>query len=67
MQWNEEAIVLSSKKFGESNLIVTVFAETRGVFSGLVRGGQSKTKIAITNQEILLPLRGMQDWMSNLE
>ena len=47
MQWNEEAIVLSSKKFGESNLIVTVFAETRGVFSGLVRGGQSKTKIAI--------------------
>ena len=47
MQWSEEAIILSSRKFGESNLIVTVFAKSLGLYSGLVRGGQSKSKLCI--------------------
>lgn len=46
MQWNEEAIILSARKFGESGLLIEVFASTRGLYSGLVRGGQSKKHVS---------------------
>lgn len=42
MQWTEEAIILSSRKFGEANLLVEVFARSKGLCSALVRGGQSR-------------------------
>lgn len=47
MQWNEEAIILSARKFGENNLLIEVFAKEKGLYSGLVRGGQSKKKVGI--------------------
>ena len=47
MQWTEQAIILSARKFGESSLLIEVFAKSKGLYSGLVRGGQSKTKLNI--------------------
>ncbi len=47
MQWTEQAIILSNRKFGESGLLVEVFAQSKGLYSGLVRGGQSKAKLNI--------------------
>ncbi len=47
MHWNDEAIILSARKFGESNLIVELLSAEKGLYSGLVRGGQSKTKLCI--------------------
>ena len=47
MQWSEEAIILATRKFGESGLLLTFFARSKGLYSGLVRGGQSKSKTAI--------------------
>lgn len=47
MQWEDEAIILKIKKFSERDLLVTVFARENGIFSGIVRSGQSKNKTAI--------------------
>ena len=39
MEWREEAVVLSSRRHGESALIVTVMTEGHGRHAGLIRGG----------------------------
>lgn len=44
MNWNDEAIVLGGRKFGESGLILDVLTATRGRRSGLVYGGASRRK-----------------------
>lgn len=46
-QWDEEAIILSARKFKERDLIITVFAYNEGIFSGVVRAGQSKNNASI--------------------
>jgi DNA repair protein RecO (recombination protein O) len=43
MQWTDDAILLSVRKFGESKALVRVFACNHGVNAGIVRGGTSKT------------------------
>lgn len=63
MQWCEQAIVLSARKFGESALLVEVFAKTKGLYSGLVRGGQSKTKLNIFQPGNIIEAT----WFSRLE
>ena len=44
MDWNEEGIVLSARKHGETSAIVTLLTRGRGVHAGLVRGGSGKRK-----------------------
>ena len=46
MQFTDEAIILSSRKFGERDLICQFFTRTRGIYGGFVKAGQSRKKIA---------------------
>lgn len=42
MEWIDEAIVLSTKKYGESSVIVNLITKKHGKYAGLVRGGAGK-------------------------
>ena len=46
MQFQDEAIILSARRFGERDLICQFFTKTRGIYGGFVRAGQSRKKIA---------------------
>lgn len=47
MQWADTAYVLSTRKFGESGAVATVFARSNGLCSGVVRAATSKTQRGI--------------------
>ncbi len=47
MQWADAAIILSSRKYGESSAVVRVLAREHGVFAGVVRGANSKNNRGI--------------------
>jgi len=42
MEWRDKGILLATKPFGETSLIIDVFTPNHGKASGVVRGGQSK-------------------------
>lgn len=42
MQWSDEAIVLATRKHGESSVIVSLLTREHGRHAGLVRGGQGR-------------------------
>jgi DNA repair protein RecO (recombination protein O) len=42
MEWSEEAVVLSTRRHGESSIIVEAMTRGRGRHLGLVRGGRSR-------------------------
>jgi len=42
MEWNDVGIVLSSRKHGESSIILTLLTENHGRHLGLVRGGAGR-------------------------
>jgi DNA repair protein RecO (recombination protein O) len=42
MEWSEEAIVLGTRRYGETSLIAEVMTERHGRHLGLVRGGRSR-------------------------
>ena len=42
MEWRDKGILLATKPFGETSLIIDVFTPDHGKSSGVVRGGQSK-------------------------
>jgi len=42
MEWNDDAIVLSSKPLGENGTILELLTRDHGRYSGLVRGGASR-------------------------
>lgn len=42
MEWSEQAIVLGSRRHGESDIILEVMTRGRGRHLGLVRGGRSR-------------------------
>lgn len=46
MQFTDEAVILSARKFGERDLICQFFTRTRGIYGGFVKAGQSRKKIA---------------------
>ncbi len=50
MQWTDDAIVLSARKFGENKAVARVFSREHGVYGGVVRGASSKS-----NRGILQP------------
>lgn len=47
MQWRDSGIVIGSRPHGEHHAITRLFTETHGTISGLVHGGQGKTKGAL--------------------
>ncbi len=40
MQWNDDAIILSSRPYSENSLVVTLLSIERGLHSGMVRGAK---------------------------
>jgi DNA repair protein RecO (recombination protein O) len=42
MEWNDDSIVLSARKHGESSAIVTLMTREHGRHAGLVRGGSGR-------------------------
>ena len=42
MEWRDKGILLATRPFGETSLIIDVFTSDHGKSSGVVRGGQSK-------------------------
>ena len=42
MDWRDDGIVLSLRKYGESSVVVHLLTREHGRHSGLVRGGNSK-------------------------
>ena len=42
MKWQDTGIVVSTKKYGESSLIVNLFTENHGLHSGLIKFSNSK-------------------------
>ncbi|MDA0781783.1 MAG: DNA repair protein RecO [Rickettsiales bacterium] len=47
MQWNDQAIILSTRKYGESSGILSLISKEHGLFNGLVRGVSSKKNCGI--------------------
>lgn len=47
MHWTDDAIILSTRKFGESKSIVRVFAREHGVYGAVARGTASKANRGI--------------------
>lgn len=43
MNWFDQGIVLSARKYGENSLIVALMTATHGKHFGLVRGGGKQT------------------------
>ncbi|MBD8894324.1 DNA repair protein RecO [Roseibium litorale] len=42
MEWTGEAIVLTARRLGESNVILEIMSESHGRHAGVVRGGKSR-------------------------
>ena len=42
MKWQDTGIVVSTKKYGESSLILNLFTENHGLHSGLIKFSNSK-------------------------
>ena len=43
MEWKEDALILGSRKHGETSVILEVMTADHGRHLGLVRGGRSRT------------------------
>ena len=42
MDWTDDGIVLSARKYGESSAIAQLLTKDRGRHAGLIRGGTSR-------------------------
>lgn len=63
MEWQENGYVISTKKYGESAVILDAFTRERGRFSGLVRGGTGRNKRSILQVGNFLKL----NWRARIE
>ncbi len=63
MNWSDVGIVLSSKKYGESSVIVSLMTLEHGRHSGLVRGGSGKRARGIYQAGNLVSV----DWSARIE
>ena len=63
MEWQDQGILLSVRRFGESAAIIEVLTETHGRHAGLVRGGGSRKLAALLPSGNLLQLT----WRARLE
>lgn len=63
MQWMDEAVILGTRRHGESSAIVELFTKVHGRHLGLVRGGRSKR-----NQVVLQAGNGVTaTWRARLD
>ena len=63
MEWTDEAIILGTRKHGETSVLLEVMTRTHGRHLGLVRGGRSKRQ-----QPVLQPGNGLSvTWRARLE
>ncbi len=47
MEWTDDAIILDTRRHGETSLIVTMLSREHGRYAGLARGGAGKAKRGI--------------------
>lgn len=47
MEWRDHGILLSSRRHGETAMIIDVFTETHGRHAGIVQGGASRKKAPV--------------------
>ncbi len=57
MEWNDEALVVSVRRHGETSVIASLLSREQGRYAGLVRGGASKSKRGILQPGNLLHAR----------
>ncbi|MEX0860924.1 MAG: DNA repair protein RecO [Cucumibacter sp.] len=63
MQWSSDALIIGTRKHGETSLILEVMTEERGRHMGLVRGGRSRRFKAV-----LQPGNSVQvNWRARLD
>ncbi|MCJ8322288.1 MAG: DNA repair protein RecO [Rhizobiales bacterium] len=63
MEWHDNGYVISTKKFGESSVVLDAFTRDRGRFQGLVRGGTGRKKRSLLQPGNYLKL----SWRARLE
>ena len=63
MNWSDVGIILSSKKFGESSVIVSLMTPNHGRHLGLVRGGSGKRARGIYQAGNIVTV----DWSARVE
>ena len=63
MNWSDVGIVLSSRKFGESSVIVSLMTPEHGRHAGLVRGGSGKRARGIFQAGNMVSV----DWSARVE
>ncbi|SNY93070.1 DNA replication and repair protein RecO [Cohaesibacter sp. ES.047] len=63
MEWTDDAIILGTKRHGETSVLLEVMTRSHGRHMGLVRGGRSKRL-----QPVLQPGNGLRvTWRARLE
>lgn len=63
MKWQDEAIILGSRPYGETSVILEVLTKNHGYHSGLVKGGASKSKRSLLQPGNLVQI----SWRARLE
>ncbi|MDN5249269.1 MAG: DNA repair protein RecO [Alphaproteobacteria bacterium] len=63
MKWQDEAIILGSRPYGETSVILEVLTKNHGYHAGLVKGGASKVKRSILQPGNLVQI----NWRARLE
>ncbi len=62
MQWSDEGIIISTRRHGESSVIVELLTKEHGRHAGMVRGGRGKRQRPV----LLLGNRVLADWKARL-
>jgi len=62
MQWSDEGIIISTRRHGESSVIVELLTREHGRHSGMVRGGRGKRHRPV----LLLGNKVLADWKARL-
>ncbi|MCF6198904.1 MAG: DNA repair protein RecO [Hyphomicrobiaceae bacterium] len=62
MQWSDEGIIISTRRHGESSVIVELLTKEHGRHAGMVRGGRGKRHRPV----LLLGNRVLADWKARL-
>ena len=57
MEWQAPGIIIDTRPYGEADAIATIFTEEHGAHRGLVRGAQSRTKVALWQKGNLVEAR----------
>src|SRR4051812_48237559 len=63
VRWEDQGIILSTRRYGENDAIVTVLTEHHGRHAGLVKGGTAQRHRAVLQAGNLVRV----DWRARLE